>query len=301
MFTAAELESRVAKVAADRESGASTILDEVIVILRTALESAAPVEAVARALCRAQPGMAPVWNAALEAIAAQRSPGRFDRFVQRVARSRAALTRVAVAALAGDAPGVPLRLVTLSFSGTVARTIEAVQRIRPVHLSCSESRPALEGRRLASGMAALGVTVTCLSDAAIASALAGADALLVGADAVTADWFLNKSGTRMLATAAAQQSVPIYVLATREKFVSPAVAAQLTVREHPGEEVWPSAPPGVEVRNPYFESTSLDLVSAVISDAGVLGAGLVPDVCRAIEDRDLALLVGGGPGSEVAG
>ncbi len=39
------------------------------------------------------------------------------------------------------------------------------------------------------------------------------------------DWFLNKTGTRMLAASAAQQGVPVYVVATRDKFVSPAVAA----------------------------------------------------------------------------
>jgi translation initiation factor 2B subunit (eIF-2B alpha/beta/delta family) len=34
------------------------------------------------------------------------------------------------------------------------------------------------------------------------------------------------------------------------------------------------------VRNPYFESTPFDLVAAVISDIGVLGTGMIPDVCE---------------------
>jgi translation initiation factor 2B subunit (eIF-2B alpha/beta/delta family) len=34
------------------------------------------------------------------------------------------------------------------------------------------------------------------------------------------------------------------------------------------------------VRNRYFERTPLDLVGAVISDIGVLGAALVPDACH---------------------
>ena len=41
-----------------------------------------------------------------------------------------------------------------------------------------------------------------------------------------------------------------------------------------------SAPAGVTVRNPYFERTPLDIVTAIISDIGVLGTGMVPDVCE---------------------
>src|SRR5436190_1738139 len=81
-------------------------------------------------------------------------------------------------------------------------------------------RPALEGRRLASRLAAAGIAVTYFSDAAISQALGGADAVVFGADAVAPEWFLNKSGTRMLAAAAGQQGLPVHVIATRDKFVS---------------------------------------------------------------------------------
>jgi translation initiation factor 2B subunit (eIF-2B alpha/beta/delta family) len=40
----------------------------------------------------------------------------------------------------------------------------------------------------------------------------------------------------------------------------------------------------VSVRNRYFERTPLDLVTAVISDLGVLGAALVPDACPTSDD-----------------
>jgi translation initiation factor 2B subunit (eIF-2B alpha/beta/delta family) len=38
------------------------------------------------------------------------------------------------------------------------------------------------------------------------------------------------------------------------------------------------------VRNPYFEPTPLDLIASVISDVGVLGADMVPDVCESAHD-----------------
>ena len=57
-----DFEQRVARVAANRTSGASELLDESIAILRDAL-AAGCVPEVVRGLCLAQPAMAPLWNA----------------------------------------------------------------------------------------------------------------------------------------------------------------------------------------------------------------------------------------------
>jgi translation initiation factor 2B subunit (eIF-2B alpha/beta/delta family) len=279
-----ELERRIGRIAANRESGASEILDEVIGVLRDALARGAAIDLVARAVCQAQPSMAPVWNAALEALASTETPERFERFAQRVARAPAALTRFAVEFFSHDVGPVPLRLVTISFSRSVATVVEALAGTHALRVACSESRPALEGRRLASRLAASGIPVTYYSDAAVGHALASSDAVLVGADAVAPEWILNKSGTRMLAAAATQQGLPVYAVATRDKFVSHAVAARIVVKEGAPAELWEAPPEGVTLHNPYFERTPLDLVASVISDIGVLGAGMVPDACTASQD-----------------
>jgi len=296
-----ELERRIALIASDRESGASEILDEALAILRDALADPADLISVARALCRAQPTMAPIWNASIAALGAQDDPERFNRFAQRVARAPEALARFALECfndrentgqrVDGGGRVLPLRLVTISFSRSVARVLEVIAQTRSLRVSCSEGRPALEGRRLATRLATAGIPVTCFTDAAIGQALGGADAVLVGADAVAPEWFLNKSGTRMLAAAAAQQGIPLYVLASRDKFVSHAIAGRLVFREGEPAEVWEGAPAGVAVRNPYFESTPLDLVTGIITDAGVLGAALAPEVCASMEDQASAGLI----------
>ena len=72
---------------------------------------------MARALCRAQPSMASVWNAALEVVAADRPAERLDAFATRVARAPEALARVAAGYFQADGSG-PLRLLTISFSRT---------------------------------------------------------------------------------------------------------------------------------------------------------------------------------------
>jgi translation initiation factor 2B subunit (eIF-2B alpha/beta/delta family) len=175
-------------------------------------------------------------------------------------------------------------IVTLSASGSVTRLLEALRSRGPLRVSCSEGRPALEGRRLAERLAALGVEVTFLTDAALAAALDGANAVLVGADAVGPRHFVNKTGTRMLLSAAGVAGVPVYVAATRDKFVMPALWPRLTIRHEPPAEVWDAPPAGVLVRNPYFETVPLDLTTGVISDVGVLGSDMVREVCASLED-----------------
>ena len=125
----------------------------------------------------------------------------------------------------------PLRLVTISFSRTVVTVLEAVAATRQLRVSCSESRPALEGT--AAGVAARRGRRRghVLQRCGHRPALGGADGVVLGADAVAPEWFLNKAGTRMLAAAAAQQGVPVQVMATRDKFVSHAVGGRLAMRE----------------------------------------------------------------------
>jgi translation initiation factor eIF-2B subunit delta len=178
----------------------------------------------------------------------------------------------------------------------VLAVLEAIHRAGPVQVWCSESRPANEGRALAARLAAGGIPVTCVLDAAIGQSLAAADAALVGADAIAAGWFVNKAGTRMLAAAASAQGVPVYVVASRDKFACANVAARLTLREGPPAEVWRDPPPGVGVRNVYFETIPNDLVARFITDEGVLDAGMARQVCEALDRErtaDLVSLVGG--------
>ncbi len=272
------LHERLAALGANTTAGAAELLAETLDILFTARASHLEMRDVACAVRDAQPTMAPLWNAAAAALSDD--PERLNQFAQRVRRAPAALARYAAAHFTDDDPQRPLRVVTLSYSSSVVIVLDAIHATRPLHITCSESRPALEGRRLAAQLAATGTPVTYVGDAAIAHALDGADAVIVGADAVASFWFLNKSGTRMLAAAATLQGIPVYVAATRDKFAGRELAARLAVRNGDPGEVWAEPPTGVDVRNPYFESTPLDLVTAVISDIGVLGAGMIPDVCE---------------------
>src|SRR5918994_5662333 len=128
-----ELEKRIAVLAADRESGASEILAVAIAILRDAVEGVELLE-VAEALQRAHPSMAPIWNATAAAL-----NGDLDRFAQRVARAPQAIARFAADLLElGLPPAAPLRIVTLSYSGTVAYVLESLARRRSLDVAGTE-------------------------------------------------------------------------------------------------------------------------------------------------------------------
>ena len=275
-----DLQQLLATIAADRVSGAS----ELVVLALGALargreEGCAP--AVAGALCRAQPAMAPLWNAGIAAL--DRNPATFLHWRERRPRALDALQRVAMAALA-PAPVRPLRIVTVSMSATVVRTLETLHAARALEVvACAEGRPNFEGRRLATALAQAGVPVAFFTDAGVATALDDAGAVLVGADAVGRDAFFNKVGTRALAAVAMNRGVPVHVLATGDKLVMPSVWARLRHTAGAPGEIWTSPPAGVAVNNPYFEVTPLDLVTSVLTDSGALTPDMVAAAAFALE------------------
>ena len=282
MAVSPHLRHRIHAIQADRSSGASGIAGACVDVLTAARDEGSLLEA-ARLLVRAQPSMAPVWNAAIQALGAD--PDRFDRYREQIRRAPRGLARFAAAAFAPDDPGHPVRLITISASSSVQVAIDSLRAAgHDVRVSCSESRPGLEGRRLAEALASAGLPVRLFTDAAIAHALDDADVVLVGADAIGPDGFINKSGTRMLAAAAAMRGLPFHVVASRDKLTSPALWPRIAMTDAAPDEVWDTPPSGVTVRNPYFERTPLDLVTTVVSDLGVLGTGAVAQACEAMQD-----------------
>ncbi len=87
-------------------------------------------------------------------------------------------------------------------------------------VTCLESRPGGEGRRLAARWAREGIAARWVPDRERRSAVRASDAVLVGADAILADGSLvHKVGTRALAREARRAGVPFLVAAGRSKRV----------------------------------------------------------------------------------
>ena len=268
-----ELARRVAAIRADTRSGAVDLTREAVGILTDAYRHERSVVVAAAALCAAQPAMAPIWNASAIAL----RPDGIDalaRYQQLLQRAPAALARVAVEVLLADrAAGEPMSVVTVSASHSVRRCLLLLSRRSRLHVLCAEGRPLFEGRELAVALAREGIATTVCTDAAVTSLSPSARAVLVGADAVAGDWFINKCGTHQVVTVAATQGVPAYVVASRDKFVHPLLGPHLRLSGGVETEVWIDHPPEIAVANPYFERVPIDSLAGVLTDIGPVGSG----------------------------
>jgi translation initiation factor eIF-2B subunit delta len=171
-------------------------------------------------------------------------------------------------AIAGAARSIlPVDTVmTYSYSSGV---VELLSRLKPRRAIVSEARPLNEGLKTARQLRAAGIPMTLITEAQMALFVQVADAVVVGADTILENGdFINKIGTRLLALAAQDASVPFYAVGETLKVMAPSEPLRGAPEEGKAKEV--SAERWLEVRNVYFEVTPARLVTAYITDAGIL-------------------------------
>ena len=261
-------------IGSDVRSSATELLSRGLQVLRAAAEGGPDALAeAANELCRAQPAMAGLRTAAAVALGAPDPAAALEEFSAQVERAPATIARHAAGLLALRTTSGPLHVVTCSKSRPVEAALRLAAERHELLVSCAESRPAKEGRDLARALADGGIQVDLYTDAGIAAAVEGADAVLVGADAMCSTRFINKVGTSALCALASAVGTPAYVLVGREKILPDDVFAALTLRPGGPRDVWRDPVPGVQVRNPYVESIPLNWTAAVVTDVGVLQPG----------------------------
>ena len=189
--------------------------------------------------------------------------------------------------------------------GVLRQAHEEGRRIRVV--AC-ETRPVLQGARLTAWeLVQQGIPATLITDNAAATLMRAGeiDAVIVGADRVAANGdTANKVGTYALAVLAHAHGLPFYVaaplstvdLATPEGTVIP-------IEERSTDEVTMLAgvrvaAAGIAVRNPAFDVTPQRLITAIITEAGVLRPPYTVSL-RAARDAAHASL--GGPAGSAKG
>lgn len=163
--------------------------------------------------------------------------------------------------------------------GVVRSAIEAGKKVTVI---ANETRPFLQGARLTVWeLAQDGIPVTLIADNAAGFLMSRGlvDAVIVGADRIAANGDVaNKIGTYTLAVVADRNHIPFYVAAPTSTIDSRIESgADIPIEERAGDEVrgyrdqqW--APPDVEVRNPVFDITPAKLVTALITEKGLVRA-----------------------------
>jgi methylthioribose-1-phosphate isomerase len=162
-----------------------------------------------------------------------------------------------------------------------------------VHVWVDETRPYLQGARLTAWeLAQAGVPHTLVADVAAGWLMANGrvDAILVGADRVAANGdTANKVGTYPLAVVAARHGVPFFVCAPLTSVdLSTSDGAGIPIEERPAAELLrfrgvEIAPPETEALNPAFDVTPAELITAIVTDEGVLRPPFGPALAEAQE------------------
>ncbi|MDD4137899.1 MAG: S-methyl-5-thioribose-1-phosphate isomerase [Methanoregula sp.] len=154
----------------------------------------------------------------------------------------------------------------------------AVTAGKEVKVIACETRPLLQGARLTAWeLARDGIDVTVITDSMAAHFMrAGAiDAVIVGADRITHDAVFNKIGTYTHAVTARYHNIPFYVAAPLSTFDADKDERDVVIEERGRQEVTVMGnrtyvPEGVKVKNPAFDATPMALVTAIITETGVL-------------------------------
>lgn len=205
-------------------------------------------------------------------------------FLPLITKKTIFLTYCNAGALATGGIGTAVGVITTAFS-----------QGRGEHVYVCETRPYLQGTRLtAYELKKAGIPYTIITDNMVAHVLQQkkVEAIVVGADRIARNGDVaNKIGTRGVAIQANYHGVPFYVAAPASTFdLSCADGAKIPIENRPSQEVTEIrnialAPSGSLALNPAFDVTPAHLITAIISDRGVIVSPGEQQIVAVISDR----------------
>jgi len=209
-----------------------------------------------------------------EAVAIAQEDERINRTMGRfgeplIPQDARVLTHCNAGALATGGYGTAL--------GVIRAAVEAGKKVAVL---ADETRPFLQGSRLTAWELArdnIPVTLICDNMAGYLMSKGDIDCVIVGADRIAANGDVaNKIGTYTVAVLAREHGLPFYVAAPISTIdFSIPDGSHIPIEERDAREVTHSgdrrmAPEGIAVRNPAFDVTPARLVSAIITERGVV-------------------------------
>ena len=149
-----------------------------------------------------------------------------------------------------------------------------------IRVFADETRPLLQGARLTTWeLLQYGVDVTLICDNMAAHVMSKGwiDAIITGCDRVAANGDVaNKIGTYGLAVLAKAHNIPFYIAAPSSTIdMDTPDGSQIVIEERSEDEVScgfgiRTAPEGVKVYNPAFDVTPNSLITAIVTEKGIL-------------------------------
>lgn len=158
-----------------------------------------------------------------------------------------------------------------SNSSAISQLFSYLKKLEiPVNIIQTESRPAYEGKVLGIHLADLGYPVKLITDSNISRYMDQVDMAIVGADTISENYFINKTGTQLIALACQHFKIPLYVLADSRKLIPASVPFPFEETPKSEREILEEPHPNIEAENYYFEEISNAMVTSFILEDRVL-------------------------------
>lgn len=229
------------------------------------------------ALIEAQPAMAPIFHLCNTVLLASSKASSLDEIRQECHKALDSFEKTLCDSAAAIADEVfdlipPGELIfAYSFSSTVVSALlNARAKGRYFRVACTEARPSMEGRKLASRLASGGIEVIHTFDNAMGLILPNCSAAFMGCDCIGSPGVVNKVGSWVLAVACRELGIPLYALSGTEKIVNDDRLFEFEKHERPAEEVWDFTTKGIRVLNHQFDLVPFNLLSGLVTEQGIL-------------------------------
>ncbi|MFK5927117.1 MAG: S-methyl-5-thioribose-1-phosphate isomerase [Desulfuromusa sp.] len=176
--------------------------------------------------------------------------------------------------------------------GVIRAAVEAGKKISVI---ADETRPFLQGARLTAWELQkdnIPVTLICDNMAGYLMSKGEIDCVIVGADRIAANGDVaNKIGTYTVAVLAREHNIPFYVAAPVSTIdLSLSNGSLIPIEERDQREIThikdiQLAPEGIKVRNPAFDVTPSRLVTAIITEHGVISGDYQTELEQIVKQR----------------
>jgi len=190
-------------------------------------------------------------------------------------------------------------LATAGYGTALAPIRTAHSQGRHIHVYVDETRPFLQGARLTAWeLREAGISQTLITDnmAGFMMKQGKIDCIIVGADRIVANGDVaNKIGTYTLAVLAKTHNLPFFVAApTSTVDLSLTDGNQIPIEERSSEEVTHIrgqriAPEHVQAAHPAFDVTPHELITAIITERGVIYPPFVDELHNLCHSRSSPL------------
>ena len=229
------------------------------------------------ALKRANPSHASLYNALQDVL--KNVQGEADSFEEARELTLDTIDRVVESVEMGKRRAAKNAAVTLEdggtflthdYSSTVMEAVElAVENGSELTAYVTEARPRFLGRKFARELAAIdGVEPHLMVDGASGMFLGECDRVVIGMDCIVDGTLYNRVGTFPLAATANRLGVPVTVVGSSAKIVDSGFRFENEIRSP--SEVMLEPVEGIELENPAYDATPVELIDQVITDEGVV-------------------------------